>query len=192
MATRDFLVEIGTEELPPKALSRLSSSFETGFSNALAQHHLTFSAIRRYATPRRLALIVSDLIEKQADTQLVKFGPAVSAAFDAKGNPTPAALGFAKSCGVEVSALATAKRDGVEKMSFSTTEDGKTAQSLLPDIVNDVLAQLPIPKRMRWGSSRDEFVRPVHWIVLLFGGEGLSATLLGVHASTFTFGHRFT
>ncbi|MCH7815114.1 MAG: glycine--tRNA ligase subunit beta [Proteobacteria bacterium] len=191
MATRDFLVEIGTEELPPKALSLLSSSFETGFSNALAQHHLTFSAIRRYATPRRLALIVSDLIEKQADTQLVKFGPAVSAAFDAKGNPTPAALGFAKSCGVEVSALATAKRDGVEKMSFSTTEDGKTAQSLLPDIVNDVLAQLPIPKRMRWGSSRDEFVRPVHWIVLLFGGEGLSATLLGVHASTFTFGHRF-
>lgn len=191
MSSRDFLVEIGTEELPPKVLSKLSSSFEAGVVAELQKEKLAFASIRRFATPRRLALIVSGLIEKQHDREIERIGPAISAAFDAAGKPTAAAIGFAKSCGVDVETLEKTDKDGVVKLSFSTTEPGKASSLLLPKIVKKVLDQLPVPRRMRWGSSREEFVRPVHWVVLMFGNEGLSATILGVKADTYTFGHRF-
>jgi glycyl-tRNA synthetase beta chain len=131
------------------------------------------------------------LDEKQADRLTQKFGPAVKAAFDTHGNPTRAADGFAKSCGVLVADLGRAPKDGVEKLSFSSTLPGKSTNELLPAIVDGALAKLPIPKRMRWGASRDEFVRPVHWLVMLFGEEVVPSTIMGVESGADSFGHRF-
>jgi len=191
MSKKDFLVEIGTEELPPKALLKLSKSFQAGVVDGLKKESLNYTDVRAFATPRRLALLVSQLDEKQEDKQTDKFGPAVKAAFDAEGNPTPAASGFAKSCGVEVSDLGRADKDGVEKLSYSSTQTGKSTTQLLPSIIDTALAKLPIPKRMRWGASRNEFVRPVHWVVLLFGNEVVKTTILGVNSGMETMGHRF-
>jgi glycyl-tRNA synthetase beta chain len=191
MSVHDFFVEIGTEELPPTALGSLSKSFENNLRAGLEQASLDFSGIKRYATPRRLAVVVSGLTAKQAETQINRLGPALAAAFDADGNPTPAALGFAKSCGVEVSALANARKNGVEKLSFSASKPGATAHALLPDIVATALAKLPIPKPMRWGSSRVEFVRPVHWVIMLYGNECIDTSILGVRVGSTSRGHRF-
>lgn len=191
MSARDLLIEIGTEELPPKALRSLSLAFESGIKSGLDKSSLSYTAIRRFATPRRLAVIVDGLIEQQADKVIQRLGPATKAAFDANGEPTKAATGFAKSCGVEVGDLGTATKDGVEKLSFSATEPGKSSTDIIPAIVTESLNKLPIPKRMRWGSSRIEFVRPVHWVVLLFGEEAISASILGLEAGTTTRGHRF-
>ena len=191
MSKRNFLVEIGTEELPPKALNSLAKAFENGIAAGLKKQQLNFGDTSRFATPRRLAVIVNDLDEKQDDRQSDRFGPAVKAAYDSDGKPTPAALGFAKSCGVDISVLAIAEKDGVEKLSFSSNVVGKPTTELLLAIVEDALAKLPIPKRMRWGSSRNEFVRPVHWFVMLFGNESISANIMGVPSNTFTYGHRF-
>ncbi len=189
--TRDLLIEIGTEELPPKALAGLSSAFEAQIQERLDDARLKFAAIKRFATPRRLALLVSDLEETQEDNQITRFGPAVKAAFDKEGNPTRAATGFASSCGVDVAQLGRAEKDGVEKLSFEKLEKGRPSSELLPEILTQALAQLPIPKRMRWGASRVEFVRPVHWVVLLFGEQIIPATILGVDSGSETRGHRF-
>lgn len=190
-STRDLLVEIGTEELPPKALAGLSQAFETLFSEQLKTARLEFTAIKRFATPRRLALLLSGLVDKQADNEVVRFGPAVKAAYDDAGEPTRAASGFAASCGVEVSELGTKEKDGVEKLCFQKHEAGQATISLIPELLQQALAQLPIPKRMRWGSSREEFVRPVHWVTLLFGDELIKGTILGVDSGSSTYGHRF-
>lgn len=190
-AVRDLLIEIGTEELPPKALASLSSAFEKLFCAQLDDARLQFSACRRYATPRRLALLISGLQERQSDRQSTRYGPAVKAAFDAEGKPTKAAEGFARSCGVEVADLDREEKDGVEKLSYSLNEAGQDTAELVPELLNKALAQLPIPKRMRWGASRVEFVRPVHWVVLLFGSDVIPATVLGIQAGNATRGHRF-
>ncbi|HJN97166.1 MAG TPA: glycine--tRNA ligase subunit beta, partial [Gammaproteobacteria bacterium] len=158
MSTRDFLFEIGTEELPPKALSSLSAALEQNITAGLQRATLEFDASRRYATPRRLAVMVNGLQDQQSDKSIERLGPAVKAAFDGEGNPTKAALGFARSCGVELADLGRLEKDGVEKLAFSSTEQGRPSTDLLPDIVRAALAQLPIPKQMRWGSSRIEFV----------------------------------
>lgn len=191
MAQRDLLIEVGTEELPPKALSRLSKSFTDSVCKQLTSKSLNYSNCRGFATPRRLAIVLDGLDESQPDNDKTRLGPATKAAFDDAGNPTPAAEGFARSCGVSVSELGRTDSDGTEKLSFSSVEKGVSTQELIPDIVNEALAQLPIPKRMRWGSSRTEFVRPVHWIVLLFGSEVISGTVLGVASGNVTRGHRF-
>ena len=191
MSERDFLVEIGTEELPPKALGILSKAFEDKMKAGLEQACLSFTTIHRYATPRRLAVMVSELLGEQPEKKVQRMGPALTAAFDADGNPTPAALGFARSCGVEVSELARAHKGGVEKLSFSTSEAGASAQHLLPGIVSAALDKLPIPKTMRWGSSRQEFVRPVHWVLMLYGDEYIDTRILGVSTGATTRGHRF-
>lgn len=191
MSKQDFLVEIGTEELPPKALLKLSRAFHAGIVEGLKKAALDHGETKSYATPRRLAVFIAGLDTKQADQLNEKFGPAVKAAFDADGKPTPAATGFAKSCGVEVDELATADKDGVEKLSYSSTQPGKQTKELLPDIVDAALAKLPIPKRMRWGASRNEFVRPVHWLLMLLGNELVPATILGVESGATTYGHRF-
>ncbi len=191
MSKQDFLVELGTEELPPKALSKLSKAFENGIVEGLKKESLSFDSVKRYATPRRLAVIVSGLQERQADKNIERFGPAVKAAFDSDGNPTPAASGFAKSCGVDVSELGKVEKDGVEKLSYSSSQAGRAATELIAEIVNDSLLKLPIPKRMRWGSSRNEFVRPVHWLVLLFGETLIEANILGIDSGRCTRGHRF-
>lgn len=189
--SRDLLIELGTEELPPKALASLSRAFERLFCEGLKAERLEYAAISRFATPRRLALLVESLSENQADRDTERFGPAVKAAFDADGAPTKAAQGFAKSCGVEVAELATAEKDGVEKLYFSTTERGRTTFELVPELITKAMQQLPIPKRMRWGASREEFVRPVHWLTVLFGHEVIPMTLFAVESCGTTRGHRF-
>ena len=191
MATRDLLIEIGTEELPPKALSRLSNSFAEQISKQLSGLNLAYGEVKRFASPRRLAVLIHDLEESQQDQEKTRLGPAVKAAFDQDGQPTPAANGFAKSCGVDVSELARSEIDGVEKLAFTILEKGQDTAELVPGLLEPALAQLPIPKRMRWGSSRDEFVRPVHWVVVLFGDETIDASVLGVSSGRNTRGHRF-
>ncbi|MDD9891440.1 MAG: glycine--tRNA ligase subunit beta [Gammaproteobacteria bacterium] len=191
MSTRDLLIEIGTEELPPKALSNLSRAFEELVCVALKKSDLAFDSAQRFATPRRLAVLITALQTAQEDKLIEKVGPAVAAAFDDDNNPKPAALGFAKSCGVEVADLARIEKDGVEKLAYSSQHKGQQTSDLLPEIVSQALAQLPVPKRMRWGSSREEFVRPVHWLVLLFGEQIIGLEIYGVTSGRITFGHRF-
>ena len=191
MSKQDFLVELGTEELPPKSLSKLSKSFKAGVIDGLKNESLAHGKVKSFATPRRLAVLVYSLEKKQPDRLTERIGPAVKAAFDADGNPTLAAEGFAKSCGVVVADLGRANKAGVEKLSYSTMLSGKSTNELLPAIVNEALAKLPIPKKMRWGASRDEFVRPVHWLVMLFGEEVIASTTMGVKSGAVSFGHRF-
>lgn len=191
MLKKDLLIEIGTEELPPKALLPLSEAFRDEFASLLAKAGLEHAGITPFATPRRLALLVQQLDSAQADRTVEKFGPAVQAAFGADGTPTKAAEGFARGCGVSVADLQQ-KQDGkVLKLAFSTMQKGEPTTALVPDLLRSALAALPIPKRMRWGSTRDEFVRPVHWVVLLFGSEVIPATILGVETGAATRGHRF-
>ncbi len=188
---QDLLIEIGTEELPPKALLSLSEAFRDAVGAQLQKAGLEHGGITPFATPRRLALIVTQLPEQQPDSSLEKLGPAVQAAFGPDGKPTKAAEGFARGCGVDVSALERKKDGNVEKLVFRSQRKGAATATLVPDMVREALAALPIPKRMRWGSSRDEFVRPVQWCVLLFGTQVIPATILGAVSGAVTRGHRF-
>ncbi len=187
----DFLVEIHTEELPPKSLHRLAIHFSQEIQAGLNKAELTFSSAQFYATPRRLAVLIKKLSPKQADTEVERKGPALTAAYDAQGKPTQACVGFARSCGVDPKALLTIKNAQGEWVGYRQTMLGKTVQDLLPAIVMQALAALPIPKRMRWGNSPVEFVRPVHAVILLYGKEIISAEILGVSADRKTRGHRF-
>jgi glycyl-tRNA synthetase beta chain len=189
--TRDLLVEIGTEELPPKALQRLSRSFAEGMSSGLAGAALKPAGIESYAGPRRLAVLIADLPTAQQDQETLRRGPALSAAFDPQGNATQAALGFAKSNGVAVEQLERLETDKGSWLAYRQVRRGQPTAELVPELVRKALAALPIPKRMRWGDRADEFVRPVHWVVLLFGDEAIDAQILGVRADRFTRGHRF-
>ncbi len=189
--TRDLLVEIGTEELPPKALGRLSQAFTDGVQKGLAQAELAFGEVIAYAAPRRLAVLVRDVATAQADREQQRRGPALAAAFDDEGCPTPAAQGFAKSCGVTVEQLDRTETDKGAWLVYRVLEAGRPTAELIPQIVTQSLNQLPIPKRMRWGSGDAEFVRPVHWVVLLFGDAVIEAEILGVKSGRETRGHRF-
>ena len=190
-AARDFLFEIGTEELPPKALRGLSEALEAEFRSLFAKTGLDHGELRSFATPRRLALLARDLAGKQPDREIERFGPALAAAYDADGAPTAAALGFARSCGVSVKELGSSERQGAAKLCFTKLEPGAATVELLPGMAESALSALPIPRRMRWGSSRTEFIRPVHWAVMLFGEEVVPASILGETAGNVTFGHRF-
>jgi len=165
--SQDLLIELGTEELPPKALAKLSKAFHQGVEQGLKKAELHFDQIRPYATPRRLALVISKLQTRQEDRTIERRGPAVTSAFDEDGNPTKALLGFAKSCGVEVDDLDTMKTDKGAWLVFKHQQDGAETAALLPDIIQQALNDLPIPKRMRWADLPGEFVRPVHWLVVL-------------------------
>ena len=188
---RDLLVEIGTEELPPKALKHLACAFRDAVRNGIEKSGLKFESIVWYATPRRLALVVNQLETAQTDKQVQRRGPALSAAFAEDGCPTPAAKGFAKSCGVSVEELERLETDAGSWLAFTITEKGKPTASLLPEFVQNALDQLPIPKRMRWSDLPSEFVRPVHWLVLLYGDEVIDTEILSVTAGRETRGHRF-
>ncbi len=191
MNTADFLVEIGTEELPPKALKTLSDAFMNGIALGLKEAELNYDTVTAYASPRRLAVMVKALQTKQADKTVERKGPAKKAAFDAEGEPTKALLGFARGCGAEVAELSEIETDKGIWMVYHLAQKGQLAEELLPNIVNKSLSQLPIPKRMRWGSSDVEFVRPVHWVLMLLGNQVVPATILGHAASNQTYGHRF-
>jgi glycyl-tRNA synthetase beta chain len=188
---RDLLIEIGTEELPPKALFDLALAFERGISAGLEKAGLPGGAIRRFATPRRLAVVVDQLPARQPDRRIERRGPALGAAFDPDGRATRAAEGFARSCGVSVAELQRRETDQGTWLVHVSVEPGAPTAKLIPGIVDSALAGLPIPKRMRWGDGDDEFVRPVHWAVLLFGDEVIPATILGVRTGRETRGHRF-
>jgi glycyl-tRNA synthetase beta chain len=189
--TRDLLVEIGTEELPPKALANLSLAFENGLREGLEKAGLTWSRLRRFATPRRLAVLIENLPLRQPDRALERRGPALSAAFGPDGCPTKAAEGFARSCGVTVADLQKQETDKGAWLVHLNHEPGAATAGLIPGIVDQALAGLPIPKRMRWGNRDDQFVRPVHWAILLFGDEVIPATIMGVSTGRDTRGHRF-
>jgi len=191
MTKTDFLVEIGTGELPPKALRLLSEAFLSNTRAAFESAGLTFDSIEAFATPRRLAVRAMGLVESQPDKSVEKTGPAVAAAFDKDGNPTPAAAGFARSCGVAVDQLERAEKDGVLKLVFRSIAKGSQTRTLIPEIIAKALSSLPIPKKMRWGASREEFVRPVHWVVMLFGNQVIPAQILGINAGGISRGHRF-
>ena len=187
MSAQDFLVELGTEELPPKALSTLGDAFLAGIEKGLQAAGLNYSAKRVYAAPRRLAVLISQLDTQQPDRSINVDGPPRQAAFDAEGNPTQAALGFAKKCGVDLSEI---DQSGA-KLRFSQHIPGKSTASLLPTIVEDSLNDLPIPKRMRWGARREEFVRPTQWLVMLLGDEVIDCTILAQKSGRESRGHRF-
>lgn len=187
MSAKDFLVELGTEELPPKALKSLGEAFLAGIEKGLKAAGLTYSAARCYAAPRRLAVQIDQLAVQQPDRTVNLDGPPLQAAFDASGNPTQAALGFAKKCGVDLELI---DKSG-PKLKFSQSIPGQPAVGLLPTIVETSLNELPIPKRMRWAARREEFVRPTQWLVMLFGDDVVDCEILTKKAGRESRGHRF-
>lgn len=189
--TADFLVEVGTEELPPKALKSLMDAFAANLQAELLENRLAHGELLACATPRRLAVLVDELALAQPDREVELKGPPVSVAFDKEGIPRPAALAFAKKCGVDVAALGRVRTDKGEWLNYQASEQGAPAEQLLPGIVQASLDRLPVPRRMRWGASDMEFVRPVHWLVMLHGKNVVEAEILGVRAGNQSRGHRF-
>ncbi len=188
---KDLLIELGTEELPPTALRKLANAFSQNMQDALKQAELSFSECRVFATPRRLALFISDLDVCQQDKDIERRGPAITAAFDEDGCPSKAAQGFARSCGVEVDALEKLETDKGAWLVYKSRQQGQATDTLIADMVSHALDKLPIPKRMRWADLPAQFVRPVHWLILLFGNEVIDAEILNVKSGRDTYGHRF-
>jgi len=191
MKTDDLLIELGTEELPPKALKKLSMAFTQGIVDGLQKAGFEISDVESFAAPRRLAVLIRSLAAAQPDREVERKGPSLKAAYDSDGKPTKAVIGFARSCGVEVDALQQQETDKGTWLVFKASEKGQSLAEMIEEIINQSLARLPIPKRMRWGSSDVEFVRPVHWVVLLHGEKVIDANILGLHTSARTSGHRF-
>lgn len=161
------LIELGMEELPPKAMLELSAAFERGVVDGLSEQRLTHRDVRAFAAPRRLALSIGELTLAQEDVDVVLRGPPSKVAFDSDGQATRAALAFAEKCGVDVDQLQRETTDKGEWLVHQTTEKGVASSEVLPGIVERVLDGLPIPRRMRWGSGNEGFVRPLHWLVML-------------------------
>ena len=191
MKPADLLVEIGTEELPPKALRGLMDAFATNLGRALDDARLAHGELRAYASPRRLAVVVESLARSQEDRHTSQKGPPVSVALDDAGKALPPATAFAKKCGVDVADLGRMKTDKGEWLTADTTEAGKPAAELLPELIEKALAELPIPRRMRWGAGDAEFVRPVHWVVLLHGSKLIEGSVMGIPTGKKSMGHRF-
>lgn len=187
----NLLIELGTEELPPKALASLSDAFCLTTADKIRACEFNFTNIVKYATPRRLAVVIKNLQSQQADRTEHLRGPAVAIAFDKNGAPTKAAHGFARSCGVEVAALGRIKNDQGEWLAFDRKIAGRKIDDALPRILSDTLTELPIPKRMRWGNRQVEFVRPAHWLVVLYGDRVVDCEVLELHSGRITRGHRF-
>ena len=191
MTTQNFLVEIGTEELPPKALKILATSFADNVEAELNQAGLTFDKIEWFAAPRRLAVKVLNLATQQPSKEIEKRGPAVSAAFDAEGNPTKAAEGWARGCGITVEQAERIATDKGEWLVHRAKIEGQPTKNLLNDIVANALAKLPIPKPMRWADKTVQFIRPVHTVTMLLGDELIEGEILGVASARTIRGHRF-
>ena len=192
MRNDDFLLEIGTEELPPKSLKKLITSFADNVSSELLNRQFSFSDVNAYGTPRRLAIMICKLTEFQAEQNIEKRGPSIKAAYNSDGEPTKALEGFAKSCGVtDVTHLERLTTDKGEWVVFRETKAGKSINDEIEDVVASAISNLPIERRMRWGKSRTEFVRPVHWVVALYGQDILDIDVLGQKADRHTHGHRF-
>ena len=191
MTTQNFLVEIGTEELPPKALKTLATSFADNVEAELNQAGLSFDKIEWFAAPRRLAVKVLNLATQQPSKEIEKRGPAVSAAFDAEGKPTKAAEGWARGCGITVEQAERIATDKGEWLVHRAKIEGQPTKNLLNDIVANALAKLPIPKPMRWADKTVQFIRPVHTVTMLLGDELIEGKILGVASARTIRGHRF-
>lgn len=190
MAVDTLLLELGAEELPPTALDALSDAFAAGIEKGLKEADIPFQAVTAYATPRRLAVQVTGLADKQPDREVERRGPALAAAFK-DGVPSKAAEGFARSCGVSVDELIHLETDKGTWLGYREQQPGESVHALLPEMLRKTLQSLPVPKNMRWGASRVEFSRPVHWLVALYGSNVIAAEALGLQASRTTYGHRF-
>ena len=191
---RPLLLEIGTEELPPNAINQLGSVLESELKNELLESGLIDTLdkeSRWYATPRRLAVTVNDVWSRREDITRQRRGPPVSRAYDKDGEPTQAAIGFAAACGVNVSELAITESEKGSFVSCEITEPGRDADELIPECVNNAISRLPVPKRMRWADNESEFVRPVHWIVLLHGDEIVPYEIFAIQSGRLSRGHRF-
>lgn len=191
MSTENLLVEIGTEELPPKALRKLAQAFADNMSAELTSLELSFQSVNWYASPRRLGVQVSALETQQQDKVVEKRGPATKAAFDAEGNPTKAAQGWARGCGIDVSEAETLETDKGAWLLHRATVSGKQSVELLADAIAKALAKLPIPKPMRWGANKTQFIRPVHTVAALLGSTQVTGEVLGKAISNELQGHRF-
>ena len=191
MTTQNFLVEIGTEELPPKALKTLATSFADNVEAELNQAGLSFDKIEWFAAPRRLAVKVLNLATQQPSKEIEKRGPAVSAAFDAEGKPTKAAEGWARGCGITVDQAERIATDKGEWLVHRAKIEGQPTKNLLNDIVANALAKLPIPKPMRWADKTVQFIRPVHTVTMLLGDDLIEGEILGVASARTIRGHRF-
>lgn len=189
--TKNFLAEIGTEELPPKALKKLAVAFKDNVEQELTQAGLAFDTVEWFASPRRLAVKVLGLAEAQPSKEVEKRGPAVAAAFDAEGKPTKAAEGWARGCGISVDQAERLVTDKGEWLVHRAVIEGQPTKNLLLGIISNALAKLPIPKTMRWGDKSEQFVRPVHTVTLLFGDELIEGEILGVKSGRTIRGHRF-
>ena len=190
MAANTLLVELGVEELPPAAIDTLSDALADGLRRGLDEAEVTHGAVRAYATPRRLAVRIEALADKQPDREVEKRGPALAAAFK-EGQPTRAAEGFARSCGVGVEELIHLETDKGTWLGYREQQQGEATAALLPGILHKAIAGLPVPKNMRWGASRVEFSRPAHWLVVLHGDQVIEAEALGLTSGRTTYGHRF-
>lgn len=191
MNTETLLIELGTEELPPKSLKNLAVTFYQQIKDQLDNANLAYEDIKWFATPRRLAVKVIKLEEKQADKEIEKRGPAVNVAFDGEGNPSKAAQGWARSNGISVDEAQRLKTDKGEWLLHRATQAGKTVEELIPTMVNFAITKLPIPKPMRWGSTRTQFIRPVHTLTMMFGANIIAGETLEVSSSNVVTGHRF-
>ncbi|EER47308.1 glycyl-tRNA synthetase subunit beta [Actinobacillus minor NM305] len=191
MTTQNFLAEIGTEELPPKALKKLATAFAENVEAELNQAGLSFDKVEWFAAPRRLAVKVLGLATSQPSKEVEKRGPAVSAAFDAEGKPTKAAEGWAKGCGITVEQAERIATDKGEWLVHRAVIEGQPTKNLLVGMISNALAKLPIPKTMRWGDKTEQFVRPVHTVTLLLGDELIEGEILGIASGTTIRGHRF-
>lgn len=191
MTQRTFLVEIGTEELPPKSLRALAESFAANFEAELDNASLAHGNIQWFAAPRRLALKVSELTSKQPDREVEKRGPAIAQAFDAEGKPSKAAEGWARGCGITVDQADRLVTDKGEWLVYRAHQSGSTVQELLTQLVSNALAKLPIAKPMRWGDKETQFIRPVHTVTMLYGDELINGTILSIDSARTIRGHRF-
>jgi glycyl-tRNA synthetase beta chain len=189
--SKHLLFELGSEELPPKTLLKLSNALLNNIVDGLNAAELGFTASKAYATPRRLAVLIENLATAQPDKTVEKRGPAIQAAFTPDGSPSKATLGFAASCNTTFDQLERLKTDKGEWLSFTQAVKGQATENLIPDIIRQSIAGLPIAKRMRWGNFTTEFVRPVHWAVLLYGDSVINTEILGLTTGATTQGHRF-
>ena len=191
MSAENLLVEIGTEELPPKALRKLAEAFAANLTAELESLELGHQGVNWYASPRRLGLQVKALEAKQQDKEVEKRGPATKAAFDAEGNPTKAAMGWARGCGIDVKDAQTLETDKGAWLLHIAKVAGQETKTLMTDAISKALAKLPIPKPMRWGANKTQFIRPVHTVTILFGSELVEGEILGKQVSNQLQGHRF-
>lgn len=188
----DFLIEIGTEELPPPELQNLSKSFAELLTKYLVESNIQFdqAKVKSYATPRRLAVMIPQVMAQQPEQIISKRGPAINAAYNADGTPTKAALGFAESCSVNIKDLAVQETDKGKWLHFAQKVPGSKTTELLPALVEKALMQIPVKKRMRWGNGDFAFVRPIHWALMLFGENVIQAKIFGIETGNITYGHR--